>query len=148
VSEREDAPVDVSIKRRRREKTGREERRKTVRVKLCQKLRFEAAHHLPRAPQGHKCRRTHGHSYVVEVVIEGPVDPDSGWLLDYGVIKEALAPLHAALDHHCLNDVPGLENPTSENLAAWIWIRLAPVLPLREVRIDETCTSACIYAGE
>jgi len=115
---------------------------------LSQKFRIEAAHHLPCAPEGHKCRRLHGHSYLVEVTVEGEVAPDQGWVLDFSTMKEHFAPLHAALDHRYLNEVPGLENPTSENLARWIWDRLVGALPLVEVRIEETCTSTCVFRGE
>ncbi len=119
-----------------------------MRVTLCKELRFEAAHLLPRVPEGHKCRRLHGHSYRVEIEVEGEVDPETGWLLDYAEIGQAFSPLHAALDHRYLNEVEGLENPTSENLARWIWERLARVLPLAAVRVAETCTSSCTYRGE
>ena len=115
---------------------------------LSKKFRAEAAHLLPRVPEGHKCRRLHGHSYVIEVVVQGEVDPHSGWVMDYAEIHEACAPLVAQLDHHYLNEVQGLENPTSENLARWLWQRLEHRLPLAEIRIDETCTSACIYRGQ
>ena len=118
-----------------------------MKIELRQRVRFEAAHLLPRAPEGHKCRRLHGHSYAVELVVAGEVEEESGWLIDYARIREAFAPLHAQLDHHYLNEVPGLENPTSELLARWIWDRLAPQLPLAEVRVEETCTSACVYRG-
>lgn len=118
-----------------------------MKVQLQQRVRFEAAHLLPRCPEGHKCRRLHGHSYQASIVVEGDVDEEAGWLLDYAAIKEAFAPLHDQLDHRYLNEVEGLENPTSENLARWIWDRLAPTLPLAEVRIEETCTSACVYRG-
>jgi 6-pyruvoyltetrahydropterin/6-carboxytetrahydropterin synthase len=119
-----------------------------MRVTLQQTMRFEAAHLLPRAPEGHKCRRLHGHSFSVEIAVEGEVEPERGWLLDYGAIRDACSPLHAELDHRYLNEVPGLENPTSENLARWIWERLADKLPLAEVRVAETCTSSCRYRGE
>jgi len=119
-----------------------------MQVRLSKKFRFESAHLLPRAPEGHKCRRLHGHSYQVELIVEGEVDAASGWLIDYAEIKEAFAPLHAQLDHHYLNEVEGLENPTSENLACWIWDRLRGKLPLSEVRVEETCTSACSYRGQ
>jgi 6-pyruvoyltetrahydropterin/6-carboxytetrahydropterin synthase len=119
-----------------------------MKVELRQRLRFEAAHLLPRAPEGHKCRRLHGHSYAIELVLAGEVDEERGWLIDYADIRRAFAPLHEQLDHHYLNEVPGLENPTSENLARWIWDRLAGSLPLREVRVEETCTSSCVYRGE
>jgi 6-pyruvoyltetrahydropterin/6-carboxytetrahydropterin synthase len=117
-------------------------------VELRQRIRFEAAHLLPRAPEGHKCRRLHGHSYAIELVLAGEVDEERGWLIDYADIRRAFAPLYEQLDHHYLNEVPGLENPTSENLARWIWDRLAGALPLREVRVEETCTSSCVYRGE
>ena len=116
-------------------------------ARLSKRFRFEAAHHLPRVPEGHKCRRLHGHSYHVEVVVEGPVDEGTGWVMDYADIATAFAPLHDQLDHHYLNEVQDLENPTSENLARWIWQRLEGRVPLVEIRIDETCTSACIYRG-
>lgn len=119
-----------------------------MKVRLSKTFRFEAAHLLPEVPEGHKCRRLHGHSYRVEVVVEGPVDPRTGWLMDYAEMGEAFAPIHARLDHYYLNEVDGLQNPTSENIARWIWDRLAPRLPLVELRINETCTSACIYRGE
>jgi 6-pyruvoyltetrahydropterin/6-carboxytetrahydropterin synthase len=119
-----------------------------VKIRLSQKFRLEAAHLLPRLPEGHKCRRLHGHSYQVELVVEGPVDLATGWLMDYASIRQAFAPLHEQLDHHYLNEVPGLENPTSENLARWIWEHLAGTLPLVEVRIEETCCSGCAYRGE
>jgi 6-pyruvoyltetrahydropterin/6-carboxytetrahydropterin synthase len=109
---------------------------------------LEAAHRLPNVPVGHKCARLHGHSFRVEVHVEGPLDPQLGWVMDFAELKSAFAPLFEQLDHNCLNDVAGLENPTSENLARWVWIRLKPRLPmLSRVVIHETCTSACSYAG-
>ena len=118
-------------------------------VRLVKDFRFEAAHRLPRVPEGHKCARLHGHSFRVDVEVEGEVDPELGWLIDYADIKEAFAPLHEQLDHHYLNEVEGLENPTSEVLAAWIWTRLRPRLPLlRSVTVHETCTSRCVYEGQ
>lgn len=110
---------------------------------------FEAAHHLPHVPEGHKCRRLHGHSYHVEVRVRGTPDPHFGWVMDFADLKAAWAPVDAALDHRYLNEVPGLENPTSEVLARWIWTRLAPALPgLCAVSVRETCTSGCEYRGE
>lgn len=117
-------------------------------MRLSKKFRAESAHMLPRVPQGHKCRRLHGHSYVIDIVVEGEVDPRTGWVMDYADISAACAPLVARLDHHYLNEVEGLENPTSENIARWLWERLEDQLPLAEIRIDETCTSACIYRGD
>ena len=104
---------------------------------------------MPNVPEGHKCARLHGHSFQVRISIEGPVGEQSGWVMDFGDIKAAFAPIYAQLDHHYLNDIEGLENPTSENLAAWIWQKLKPALPqLSSVRIKETCTSGCIYRGQ
>jgi 6-pyruvoyltetrahydropterin/6-carboxytetrahydropterin synthase len=117
-------------------------------MEIFKEFTFEAAHRLPRVPEGHKCGRLHGHSYRVEVHVGGPVDPDRGWVTDFACIAEVFAPVHDALDHRFLNDIGGLENPTSENLARWIWERLRPALPLRGIVVRETCTSGCIYQGE
>lgn len=109
---------------------------------------FEAAHRLPRVPEGHKCARLHGHSFRVEVHVEGPLDPGLGWVMDFADLKAAWQPVHDALDHRYLNDVEGLENPTSENLASWIWERLARGgLPVSRIVVRETCTSGCVYEG-
>ena len=100
-------------------------------------------------PAGHRCERLHGHSYFVRLTIDGDVNPDTGWVMDFDDINTAFAPILATLDHYYLNEVEGLENPTSENLARWIWIRLKPELPvLVAVEIKETCTVGCIYRGE
>jgi 6-pyruvoyltetrahydropterin/6-carboxytetrahydropterin synthase len=116
-------------------------------TEIFREFTFEAAHRLPNAPEGHKCRRLHGHSYRVTVHVEGEPDPDAGWVMDFAELKTAFAPLHDQLDHRYLNEVPGLENPTSEVLARWIWDRLAGVLPLCAVTVRETCTSGCVYRG-
>lgn len=110
---------------------------------------LEAAHRLPNVPQGHKCARVHGHSFRVELRVSGAVAPDTGWVMDFADVKAAFEPLYRQLDHYYLNDIPGLENPTSENLARWIWARLKPALPaLSEVVIHETCTAGCRYRGD
>jgi 6-pyruvoyltetrahydropterin/6-carboxytetrahydropterin synthase len=110
---------------------------------------FEAAHRLPHVPEGHKCGRLHGHSFRVQIHIEGPVDPQMGWIMDFADLKAAFKPLYGQLDHNYLNDIEGLSNPTSENLARWIWDRLSPELPLlSKVVVEETCTSGCVYLGE
>lgn len=120
-----------------------------MRVRLSRDFTFEAAHVLPKAPEGHRCRRLHGHSFRVEVVVEGDVDPETGWFLDYGVIRGQVEPLRAKLDHNYLNEIPGLENPTSEQIARWIWERLLPGLPsLTKVVVQETCESRCEYEGK
>lgn len=110
---------------------------------------IEAAHRLPNVPPGHKCERLHGHSYHVEVHVRGPVGKDTGWIVDFAEITNAFQPLFEQLDHHYLNEVDGLSNPTSENIARWIWDHLRPMLPiLSKVVVRETCTSGCIYQGE
>src|SRR5207342_3469590 len=98
-------------------------------VKLVHEFRFEAAHRLPKVPPGHKCARLHGHSFKIEVAVRGPVDEETGWFIDFGVLHAAWEPLYAELDHNYLNEVPGLESPTSEILARWIWTRLTPKIP-------------------
>lgn len=111
-------------------------------------FQVEAAHRLPHVPPGHKCARLHGHSFRIEVHVEGDLDPVRGWVMDFADIKAAFQPLHDRLDHHYLNEIEGLENPTSERLAAWIWERLRPGLPgLARIVVHETCTSGCTYAG-
>jgi 6-pyruvoyltetrahydropterin/6-carboxytetrahydropterin synthase len=118
-------------------------------VELVKDFRFEAAHYLPNVPEGHKCRRMHGHSFRGEIAIRGPVDPRIGWLIDFADLKRAIDPVVARLDHYLLNEVEGLENPTSEEIAVWIWGRIAPSLPqLYRVTIEETCTTRCHYFGD
>jgi 6-pyruvoyltetrahydropterin/6-carboxytetrahydropterin synthase len=109
---------------------------------------IEAAHRLPNVPAGHKCSRLHGHSFRIEVHVGGPVDPSTGWVMDFADLKRAFVPLFDQLDHQYLNDLEGLSNPTSENLAKWIWEQLQPALPLlKRIVIHETCTSGCSYEG-
>ena len=109
---------------------------------------FEAAHRLPNVPASHKCARLHGHSFHGRVTVSGPIDPALGWVIDFADVKQAFAPLHALLDHHYLNEIEGLENPTSEMLSQWIWVRLQPSLPLLSaVEVRETCTAGCVYRG-
>jgi 6-pyruvoyltetrahydropterin/6-carboxytetrahydropterin synthase len=109
---------------------------------------LEAAHRLPNVPPGHKCARLHGHSFRIEIRVEGEPGEDTGWIMDFGDIKAAFKPIYDQLDHHYLNDIEGLDNPTSERLAIWIWERLKPALPaLSEIVVHETCTSGCRYRG-
>ena len=116
---------------------------------IWKEFTIEAAHRLPNVAEGHKCARLHGHSFRIEVHVGGSVGDQSGWVMDFADVSEAFAPVFDALDHRYLNDVPGLENPTSEVLARWIWDRLAPVLAdLDQVVVRETCTSGCAYRGE
>jgi 6-pyruvoyltetrahydropterin/6-carboxytetrahydropterin synthase len=118
-------------------------------VELVKEFTFEAAHRLPRVPETHKCARLHGHSFRLEVAVRGEVDPRTGWFIDYAEISEAFEPLLKMLDHYYLNEIDGLENATSENIARWIWERLEGKLKgLHRVTISETCTSRCDYYGE
>jgi 6-pyruvoyltetrahydropterin/6-carboxytetrahydropterin synthase len=118
-------------------------------AEVFREFTFEAAHRLPFVPEDHKCARLHGHSYRVEVRVSGPIGDRSGWVVDFADLKAAWKSLHDTLDHHYLNEIPGLDNPTSENLARWIWERLSLNLDgLEEVIVRETCTSGCSFRGE
>jgi len=117
-------------------------------MELKKTFQFEAAHLLSRLPKSHKCRRLHGHSFKVEITVEGELDDKLGWVMDYADMSKAFKPIWERLDHRYLNEVPGLENPTSENIAIWIWAKLKPRLPLlTEVVVAETCTARCVYRG-
>jgi 6-pyruvoyltetrahydropterin/6-carboxytetrahydropterin synthase len=118
-------------------------------MELFKEFTLEAAHRLPNVPDGHKCARLHGHSFRVTLHVAGRVDPATGWVMDFADIKAAFQPLYDRLDHYYLNEIEGLENPTSECLARWVWERLTPRLPeLCRVDVHETCTSGCSYRGE
>jgi 6-pyruvoyltetrahydropterin/6-carboxytetrahydropterin synthase len=112
-------------------------------------FQVEAAHFLPNVPEGHKCSRMHGHSFRIEVHVSGAVEEESGWVMDFADLRSAFQPLYDQLDHHCLNDIAGLDNPTSENLARWIWRALRPRLEqLSKIVVQETCNAGCVYFGE
>jgi len=118
-------------------------------MEIFRVFQVEAAHHLPNVPAGHKCARLHGHSFRIEVHISGEVGEQSGWVMDFAELKQAFQPLYDRLDHHYLNEIEGLENPTSENLARWIWRELQPALPnVSKVLVQETCNAGCVYRGE
>ncbi len=118
-------------------------------MEIFKAFTIEAAHRLPHAPPGHKCQRLHGHSFRIEIHVRGTVKPDAGWVMDFADIKTAFQPLYDQLDHHYLNEIDSLSNPTSENLAGWIWRGLQPELPtLSKVVVHETCTTGCVYKGE
>jgi 6-pyruvoyltetrahydropterin/6-carboxytetrahydropterin synthase len=109
---------------------------------------LESARRLPHLPEEHPCSRVHGHSFRLEVHVSGPLDEKLGWVLDFADVEKAWAPIHTALDHRYLNDVPGLDNPTSEILAMWIWDKLKPALPgLSKIIVQETANSGCTYTG-
>jgi 6-pyruvoyltetrahydropterin/6-carboxytetrahydropterin synthase len=115
-------------------------------ARITKAFNFDAAHHLPHVPAGHKCGRPHGHSYRVILGLEGPLHPELGWVQDYGEVKEAFAPLLERFDHHDLNEIPGLENPTAEMLAIYIYEELKPVLPLlADVTVCESPTAEAVY---
>ncbi len=117
-------------------------------MEIYKEFSFEAAHRLPHVPPDHKCARLHGHSFKVRVTVGGEVGEQSGWVMDFAAISAAFAPLLQRLDHYFLNDIDGLDNPTSENIARWIWVRLKPTLPqLLQIEVRETCTSGCVYRG-
>lgn len=117
-------------------------------MEIFKEFTFEAAHLLPNVPADHKCSRLHGHSYRVAVHLDGEVDENAGWVIDFADIGCSFAPLLAELDHYYLNEIAGLENPTSEHLAEWIWNRLVGTLRgLIQVVVRETCTSGCVYRG-
>jgi 6-pyruvoyltetrahydropterin/6-carboxytetrahydropterin synthase len=120
-----------------------------MKFELTRSFRFSAAHRLPEAGEAHPCRDLHGHNFSVEVTIAGVPDPRTGWVIDFGRIRDTVAPIVESLDHRLLNEIPGLENPTSENLARWLWERLRPALPgLSRIGISETPGTVCTYWGD
>lgn len=117
-------------------------------MEIYKDFSFDAAHRLPHVPDGHKCGRLHGHTFQLRIVVSGLVDEDSGWIMDFADIKARFRPIYDRLDHHFLNEIEGLENPTSEILVQWIWQQLKPVMPqLIRLELKETCTSGCVYDG-
>lgn len=117
-------------------------------MRIYKEFKFDAAHRLTAVDEGHKCGNLHGHTFVLEVHLEGEVDPQKGWILDFNVLCAAVDPIINQLDHSVLNEIDGLENPTSENLCAWFWNQLKPILPqLSRIMIKESPSSGCIYEG-
>jgi 6-pyruvoyltetrahydropterin/6-carboxytetrahydropterin synthase len=120
-----------------------------MKARLTKLFFFEAAQTLPKVTKAHKCAQMHGHSFKVEVSVEGEVNPETGWIYDHATIGHAMKPLVEQLDHTYLNDTLGLENPTIELMAAWFWERLSPRCPgLCEIVIYETPTAWCSYRGD
>ena len=118
-------------------------------MEIFKGFQIEAAHRLPNVPEDHKCRRLHGHSFRIEVHVSGDAGGDSGWVMDFAELKTAFQPLFDQLDHHYLNEIEGLENPTSENLSRWLWERVEPAVPgLSRVVVRETCDTGCVYRGK
>lgn len=117
-------------------------------MEIFKEFTFDSAHWLPYVPENHKCRHMHGHTYLVRIYLKGPLDPKLGWVMDFADIKMVWKPLEQQLDHKVLNDIPGLENPTAENLAIWIWNQVKPQLPLlSKVIVCENATSGVEYTG-
>jgi len=118
-------------------------------MEIWKEFTFEAAHLLPNLPDDHKCKRLHGHSFRVRICVDAALDPKLSWVMDFADIKKAFLPVLKQLDHYYLNEIEGLENPTSEVIARWIWRRLKPTLSmLSKVEVQETCTTGCTYAGD
>ncbi len=117
-------------------------------MEIYREFKFDAAHRLPNLSAGHRCGNLHGHTFRVFIHIEGVVGNDTGWVRDYGEIKSICTPLIDMLDHKYLNEVPGLENPTSENIALWLWEKIKPSLPeLIMIEIKETDSTGCRFSG-
>ena len=117
-------------------------------MEIFKDFNFDAAHRLPNVPEGHKCARLHGHTFHVRIYVSGTPDPQTGWIMDFGDVKKVFKPILDRLDHHYLNEIPGLENPTCELLSMWIWNELKPILPaLSKVELKETCTAGSVYCG-
>ncbi len=118
-------------------------------AELSAEFTLASARRLPHVAEGHPCGRLHGHTFGIRVLVEGPIDSTTGWVLDFATITDAWEPIRDALDHRVLNDVPGLDNPTSERLACWIWAALQPSLPgLRAVEVGETGGFRVTYRGQ
>ena len=116
---------------------------------IYKKFSFDSAHFLPQVAVGHKCKNMHGHTYTLTVFIAGELMPQEGWIIDYADLKQALKPIIDQVDHHCLNEIPGLENPTSEIFAVWLWNKIKPLIPgLCKIELNETASSGVIYEGE
>lgn len=118
-------------------------------MEIFKKFVFDSAHSLPNVPPEHKCKRIHGHTYRLTLYFDGQLDPHLGWILDFNDIKHAVNPVIEELDHQYLNEIPGLENPTCEIIAQWIWNRVKPIVPqLSRLELNETPTSGAVYSGK
>lgn len=114
-------------------------------MRITTEFHFDAAHRLPKVPEGHKCGRLHGHTYRLLVTVDGPVR-DDGFVIDFADVKTAVDPLIKQLDHHYLNDIPGLDNPTVEVQLEWLWQRIN--LPdLAQLKLFEGLTNSATYRG-
>lgn len=114
---------------------------------IYKQFTFDSAHFLPNVPAGHKCRAMHGHTYKLVIYVEGELQ-EAGWIIDFAEMKKIIKPIIDIVDHQLLNNIPGLENPTSELLAVWLWNKIKPHLPsLKKIELSETPTSGVIYEG-
>lgn len=118
-------------------------------MEIFKAFTFDAAHKLPKLPETHKCRNLHGHTFRVEIYMNNELDSQYDWVIDFGDVKRMVNPIIAELDHKYLNDVEGLENPTSENISKWLWGRIKPSLPiLTKIVVQESPDSGAVYRGE
>jgi 6-pyruvoyltetrahydropterin/6-carboxytetrahydropterin synthase len=116
---------------------------------IYKQFTFDSAHFLPNVPEGHKCREMHGHTYHLTIFAEGALLEPEGWVLDFTDLKLVVKPIIEQLDHKLLNNIQGLENPTSEVLVTWLWKQIKPSLPaLKRIELKETPTSGVIYEGD
>lgn len=117
-------------------------------MQIFKQFTFDSAHFLPNVPDGHKCKEIHGHTYRVVFYFEGELNPELGWVMDFGDLKQVLEPTIKRIDHKLMNNIPGLENPTCERIAIWLWEQVKPSLPmLCKVELHETPTSGAVYEG-
>ncbi len=117
-------------------------------LEVFKEYSFDSAHMLPNVPPNHKCARIHGHTFIVTIHVSGDLKGDYGWVEDYADISAVVKPIIERLDHQYLNDIKGLENPTSENLAQWIWAEVVGGLPgLSKIIVKENPAAGCIYTG-
>jgi 6-pyruvoyltetrahydropterin/6-carboxytetrahydropterin synthase len=115
---------------------------------IFRQFTFDSAHFLSKVPVTHKCREIHGHTYHLKIFLDGPLDEEMGWVMDFAEVKQVVGPVVDMLDHKMLNNIPGLENPTCELVAVWIWNKIKPGLPLLcRIELNETPTSGAVYMG-
>lgn len=118
-------------------------------MQIFKQFSFDSAHFLPHVPEGHKCKEIHGHTYRLTVYVAGEPDEKLGWVMDFAVLKNVIEPLIKSIDHTLLNNIPGLENPTCERIAIWLWDNIKPQVPLlSKIELHETLTSGVVYEGK
>ena len=117
-----------------------------MKFELRQLFRIESARRLTGLPSDHPCSRLHGHSFQIELTLIGDRQEDTGWVIDYHLISSSVGPVLRQLDHRVLNEVPGLENPTTENLCFWLYEKIKTEIPeLVQITVRETPETACSY---